>query len=59
MNDEITRIITDANLPSNHRINLSEMLIAWLRANPDSTVEHEQDMYLTFSALNTALKKME
>ncbi len=53
------KIITSANTPSNHRHNLSSMVIAFLNANPEASEEYRQDVYLTYVALNSALKAME
>jgi hypothetical protein len=55
---EIVKAITDTGSASRHRLNLSEMIIAWQHHNEESTDQHKEDVYFTFYIINEALKEI-
>ena len=56
---EIVKTITENGSVASHRLNLSEMLIAWLMANEEATDEKKEDVYFTFFILNETLKDVQ
>ena len=56
---EIVKTITENGSVASHRLNLSEMLIAWLRVNEEATDEKKEDVYFTFFILNETLKDVQ
>lgn len=58
---KILNFINQTNTPAHHRANLSELLIAWLKAEENFalTIDRKQAIYHTYWTLSEALKMME
>jgi len=60
---QIIETLTSFGPISSHRLNLSEMVIAWIRSGAldadSSQQDDQQDVYFTFYLLNEVLKEVE
>ena len=57
--ENIVSFITEANTPIQHRVNLSAMMIEWLRHDFNVSDGRKREIYNTYYALSEALRMIE
>lgn len=53
---KLLQILLNSGTPAQHRINLSEMQIAYLQQNPDATEKEKDKVYTTFRIFTLILQ---